>query len=236
MNKTNSHDKLVFLKNWPVWLLFYEVFTILFNFGNMKGYLFKSYILGPIISILLFSILGLRIIFNCKHSKKITTYYIFFILIFLLVYSPLWAYLMVHFKIEIFYYMAIPLLSGVIFFGCIVIMVKYIKGWHLSVTLYWFLYFSIILISVIFATYAVPYEINLKQYLQGLAYMFIFFQFFMGPFYAVLLMPFTYFLIKNHNISSEYAGKTHLKLWKIVYLLVLAFLPWFGMHLFDNIF
>lgn len=236
-NKLSSQNiKLTFLKDWPVWLLIYEAFTILFNLGNMKGYLLKPYILGPVISIFLLSILGLKIISTCKNSKKIITDYTVSILVFLLVYSPLWAYMMVHFKIEIFYYMAIPLLSGIILFECIVVMVKYIKGWYLSGVLYWLLYFSIILISAIFAAHIVPYEINLKKYLQGFAYVFVFFQFFMGPFYALLLVPFTYFLIKNRNISSEHAGETHLKIWKIVYLLFLAFLPWFGLHLLNNIF
>ena len=28
MNKTDSHDKLIFFKNWPVWLLIYEAFVL----------------------------------------------------------------------------------------------------------------------------------------------------------------------------------------------------------------
>ena len=55
MNKIDSDDKLIFFKNWPVWLLIYEAFVL---YGTIITADIHIYFLA--ILILVFAMIGLK--------------------------------------------------------------------------------------------------------------------------------------------------------------------------------
>lgn len=227
MNKIDFCGKLTFFKDWPVWLFVYEFFVILFTFGNTA---WKLNIIILFLSIFLFSCLGVFFLSKYPQCNKLIIRYIAAIMIFLFFYSPYWSVAVFSGCLSCLFKQEYSILLGILLFIIFFAIGKIINK---NISEFWLWIFFIIAmgVSVTFDNFYTFYPTTGKNYLEGMLISFILFQFFFSAFYALLLLPFTWYLIKNRNLQRRKYKQEPLKIFDIIYFVFLTALPWCCIHL-----
>ena len=175
MNKnTFLYNKLEFLKDWPLWLLIWEVFAILCAVGHTRWGLNVILLL---LSVFLFSCLGVFLLSKYPQCDKLIAKYIAAIMVFLFFYSPYWSASMFMEGSSSIYGQEYSILGGVLLF---ILFVGVGKIFNKKVSELWLWIFFIIVmgVSVTFDNVYMDYPLTRDNYLSGMLISFIFFQFF----------------------------------------------------------
>lgn len=217
MNKIDFCGKLSFFKNWPVWLLFYEAFVLYGTIITADIHIYSLAIL-----ILVFAIIGLKILQKYPNKENFVRQYIISLIIILFFYSPFFIKSIGGGSLLAFSQ------AGYIFFLIwVVFLLLNLK--MLNRKVFWFIYtlsigFTALLINQFYFTY----PLSFIKYITNISIALIMGLFFIFFWYLMLLIPFTIYLVfspKHTNNKSVYSIKRHHKIFDTFYFIFLTVLP-----------
>ena len=226
MNKTDSHDKLIFFKNWPVWLLIYETFVL---YGTIITADIHIYFLA--ILILVSAMIGLKILQKYPNKENFIRQYIISLIIILFFYSPFFIKSIGGGALLTFSQSGYLFFLIWIFFLLLNLKTLYRKKQ--------FVFWCIYILSIGFAAFLInqfyfTYPLSFIKYITNIGIALIMGLFFIFFGYLMLLIPFTLYLVffpQHTNDKSVHLIKRHHKIFDTLYFIFLTILPILIVHI-----